>query len=323
MTPMKLSSTLIAVLVVLASSSWVTVAKADDAWLSTPASIEAFRKQVESMRPTPSRFKLANVEDRKISLGDREIGIRIYNPGAKAPQPLLIYVHGACWVAGSLDSHDEVSRFLALQSNAIVVAIDYRLAPEHKYPDAHNDVFDATRWIWDHAAELGADKNRFAIAGESAGAYLAAATALRAGDEADSPKFKFLLLVYAALDGGGSSWSECKDLYFHDENEVHSRYGSPLWADDLSHMPRTFNVFGQYEPSRAEEELFMRKLKDSGIPVASFMNKNVGHDMQAWMSVTGNLAAHKTAIEYIHQGFASGKRQETGANHATTGTPGK
>jgi acetyl esterase len=280
---------------------------AEDAWLSTPESVAAFRQQVESMRPKPTKFELASVEDRTISLEGREIAIRIYDPGGKAPKPVLIYVHGACWVAGSLDSHDEVSRYLASQSKAVVIAVDYRLAPEHKFPDAHDDVYDTVQWIWSHAAELGLDKKRFAISGESAGAYFAAATAIRAMDEPDSAQFAFLLLAYAALDGGGSSWTECKDQYFRDKNDVRSRYGSPLWVDDLSGMPRTFNVFGQYESSRAEEELFMRKLKESGVPVSSFMNRNVGHDVQTWMTVSGNLAAHEAAIEFIRSGFDSAK----------------
>lgn len=282
--------------------------EAGEAWLSTSASVEAFRKMVEGMRPSPSKFGLKTIEDRTISLGDRDIKIRIYDPGAKAPQPVLIYVHGACWVAGSLNSHDEISRYLALRANVKVIAIDYRLAPEHKFPAAHNDVFDSVRWIWNHADELGIDKARFAMAGESAGAYLAAATAIRARDEADSPRFAFLLLVYAALDGGGSSWTECKAQYFNGNDDVRSRYGSPLWVDDLSGMPRTFNIFGQYEPPRAEEELFMRKLKDAGVTVASFMQKNVGHDVQNWISVTGNLAAHEKAVEYIKTGFSTAEQ---------------
>ncbi len=286
--------------------------RAEDAWLSTPESVDAFRQQVEGMRPSPSKFTLKKIEDRTISLGDREIKIRIYDPGAKTPQPTLIYVHGACWVAGSLDSHDEVSRYLASRANVKVIAIDYRLAPEHKFPAAHNDVFDSVRWIWNHANELGIDKERFAIAGESAGAYLAAATAIRARDEAGSPHFAFMMLVYAALDGGGSSWTECKDQYFNDKNDARSRYGSPLWVDDLSGMPRSFNIFGQYEPPRAEEELFMRKLKDAGVTVASFMQKNVGHDVQTWLSVTGNLSAHEEAVKYIQMGFASAQKSDPG-----------
>ncbi|MGE4070649.1 MAG: alpha/beta hydrolase [Lysobacterales bacterium] len=277
--------------------------QAEDAWLSTPESIAAFRQQVEAMRPSPSQFELASIEDRTITLGDRDIQIRIYDPVAATPPSLLIYVHGACWVAGSLDSHDEISRYLALKGNTKVIAIDYRLAPEHKFPAAHDDVYDSIRWVWDHAPELGVDRSRIALGGESAGAHLAAAAALRLADEPDAPELAFLLLVYAALDGGGSSWPECKDQYFESKDDARSRLGSPLWAEDLSRMPRTFSIYGEYEAPRAEQELFVRKLREDGVSVDSFMNPSVGHDVGTWLKVSGKLAAHEAAIAYIHQGF--------------------
>ncbi len=184
-----------------------------EAWLSTPKSIDQFRQQVESMRPDTTQFDLT-VVNKTIQLTGRELDIRIYKPDGSDLKPTLIYVHGACWVAGSLDSHDEICRYLAMQSGVNVIAIKYRLAPENKYPAGHNDVYDATEWIWNHGKELSVDTDQFAIAGESTGAYFAAATTLRARDSKGSPKFSFQLLVYAALDGGGSSWSACKDLYF-------------------------------------------------------------------------------------------------------------
>lgn len=278
--------------------------RAEDAWLSTPESLAEFRQQVEAMRPSPSQFELASIEDRTITLGDRDIKIRIYDPAATAPQPLLIYVHGACWVAGSLDSHDEVSRYLALRGNTKVLAIDYRLAPEHKFPAAHDDVYDTVQWARDHADELGVDRSQIALGGESAGAHLAAATALRMSEDSGAPQLAFLLLVYAALDGGGSSWTECKDQYFQTKDDARSRFGSPLWAEDLSRMPRTFSIYGEYEAPRAEQELFVRKLREDGVTVDSFMNPGVSHDVGTWLKVSGKLAAHEAAIQYIHQGFA-------------------
>ena len=278
---------------------------AQEAWLATPASIEEFRRQVEALNPATSKFELKSIEDRKISLDGRQIDVRLYDPGGEAPQPVLIYVHGACWVAGSLESHDEVSRYLALEGRTMVVALDYRLAPEHPFPAAHHDVFDVARWVWDHAEELGIDRARIAIGGESAGAHLAAATAIRAMDEESGPHFAFLLLVYAALDGSGSSWKACKDHYFESVEDARSRYGSPLWVEDLAEMPRTFNIFGEHESSRAEQELFVRKLREDGVPVSSFMNPNVGHDVQTWLTVEGDLTAHQAAAEYIRMGFAT------------------
>jgi acetyl esterase len=275
---------------------------AQEAWLSTPESINQFREQVESMRPDTSQFDLM-ISNKTIQLTGRELEIRIYQPNETILKPTLIYVHGACWVAGSLDSHDEICRYLSKQSDVNVIAINYRLAPENRYPAAHNDVYDAIEWIWIHANELGLDTEQFAIAGESTGAYFTAATTLKSRDNKDGPKFSFQLLIYAALDGGGSSWTECKDLYFNNNNDIRSEYGSPLWSENLSGLPPTFNIFGQYEISRAEEELFMRKLKDENVYIKSYMNEGVGHDVGNWLSVQTETPAHLKAIEYIKEGF--------------------
>lgn len=131
----------------------------------------------------------------------------------------------------------------------------------------------------------GIDRFRFGISGESAGAYFAAATALRASDEPIGPKYGFLLLVYPPLDGGGSSWVPCKDHYLEAVDDVRSRYGSPLWVDDLSGMPEAFNIYGQFEISRSESELFIRKLRDSGVATSTFMNRGVGHDVVVWVLI--------------------------------------
>lgn len=280
----------------------ISILKAQEAWLSTPESINQFREQVESIKPDKTQFEIT-VVNKTIPLPGRKIDIRIYKPKGRSLKPTLIYVHGACWVAGSLDSHDEICRYLTVQSNVNVVAIDYRLAPEHKFPTAHNDVYDATQWLCDNATELGLSTAQFAIAGESTGAYFTAATALKARDTKGSPKFSFQLLVYAALDGGGASWTECKDLYFNDVKDVRSTYGSPLWSNKLSGLPPTYNIYGEYEISRAEEELFMRKLKDANVNSQSFMNEGVGHDVVNWLSVENVTPAHLKAIAYIKEGF--------------------
>jgi acetyl esterase len=280
-----------------------TMSLAQEAWLSTPESINQFREGVESIKPDTTRFEVT-ILNKTIPLAGRDLDIRIYKPKGPGLKPTLIYVHGACWVAGSLDSHDEICRYLAMQSDVNVVAIDYRLAPEHKFPTGHDDVYDASQWLWDNANELGLHTEKFAIAGESTGAYFTAATALKARDIKGSPKFSFQLLVYAALDGGGASWTECKDLYFNDVKDVRSTYGSPLWTENLSDLPAAYNIFGQYEISRSEEELFMRKLMDANVLTKSFMNEGVGHDVGNWLSVQTETPAHLKAVQYIKEGFA-------------------
>lgn len=275
---------------------------AQEAWLSTPESISQFRAQVERIKPDISQFD-PSISDQTIQLTDREVKIRIYRPKTAGLKPTLIYVHGACWVAGSLESHDEISRYLSEKSDVTVIAIDYRLGPEHKYPAAHDDVYEVTDWLWNHADELELDTANFAISGESAGAYFAAATTLRAKDTKNSPKFSFQLLVYAAIDGGGSSWSECKNLYFENTEEVRSDYGSPLWAKNLTGLPPTFNIRGEFEISRSEEELFIRKLQDEGVETESFLHEGVGHDVLTWGSVSQKTPAHLKAVDYIKSGF--------------------
>jgi acetyl esterase len=279
-----------------------TFMNGQEAWLSTPESIQEFRGQVESMKPAASQYEV-QVSNKTIPLEDREIAIRMYRPKGNGLKPTLIYVHGACWVAGSLNSHDEICRYLSAKGDVVVIAIDYRLAPENTYPAAHNDVYEGIEWLWNNANELGLTTDKFAIAGESAGAYLSAATTLRARDTKNSPDFSFQLLVYGALDGGGSSWTPCKDLYFNDTQDVRSDYGSPLWAKNLSGLPPTFNIFGQYEISRAEEELFIRKLKEQNVPTKTFMHQGVGHDVGSWLSVQTETPAHIKAIEYLKEGF--------------------
>lgn len=227
----------------------------------------------------------------------------VYNSDENTLKPGLIYVHGACWVAGSLDSHNEICKYLSLKIDVVVIAIDYKLAPENKYPSSHDNVYNASNWIYKHAKELWINKNKFAISGESAEAYFGASTVLRAIDSENNPDFKFQLLVYAALDGGGSSWTECKGLYFTSQEEVRSRYGSPLWSDNLKGLPTTFNIYGKYEISRAQEELYLRKLKENNVRVNSYMCRDTGHDVINWGAVSSETEAHLKSIEFIRTGL--------------------
>ena len=299
---MNLKTTIKLSLLILCINPCLSIAQGG--WLSTPESIQQFRQQVEQLSDS-SQFEVLT-EDKTVALEGRAIGIRLYRPiESKALQPALIYVHGACYVAGSLDSHDEICRYLSLKSGVIVIAIDYRLAPEHKFPAAHDDVYEVGEWIWQNAESLGINRNQLAISGESAGAHFAAATTLRAMDTPNSPKFAFQLLVYAALDGDGSNWAPCKNHYFNNQEERRTRYGSPVWADNLSGLPPTYNIFGEYEISRAEEELFMRKLTDAGVTTKSYMHADVAHDVMVWGSVKPESPAHLKAIEFIREGFGN------------------
>src|SRR2546426_253969 len=120
---------------------------------------------------------VARVENRRIPGPAGDLPIRIYAPDAKGPQPVLVYFHGGGWVIGDLETHDGVCRALANAIPATVIAVDYRLAPEHKFPAAVDDAYAATRWVAEHATSIGVDPARIAVGGDSAGGDLARAAA--------------------------------------------------------------------------------------------------------------------------------------------------
>ncbi|HEX6511081.1 MAG TPA: alpha/beta hydrolase, partial [Chloroflexota bacterium] len=137
-------------------------------------------------RPRPPGPTLAHEEDRRIPGPAGEIPIRIYRPRRESGA-VLVYFHGGGWVVGNLDTHGGSCRSLAARAGCVVVAVDYRLAPEHRFPAAADDAYAATRWVGDNAAALDVDASRLAVGGESAGANLAAVVCLMARDRGGPP----------------------------------------------------------------------------------------------------------------------------------------
>src|SRR5450755_743331 len=138
-------------------------------------------------------------EDRTVPGPAGEIPVRVYRPQSDEPLPVVVYFHGGGWVIGDITTHDTTCQRLAAGVPAIVVSVDYRLAPEHRFPAAVDDCDAATSWVSAHAAELGADPSRLAVAGDSAGGNLAAVVALHARD-AGGPPIAFQLLIYPGTD---------------------------------------------------------------------------------------------------------------------------
>ena len=139
--------------------------------------------------------EVTSVEDRAIPGPAGDIPVRIYTPAGEAPYPILVYYHGGGWVIGDLETSDGISRAFANAASCIVVSVDYRLAPEHKFPAAIDDAFAALNWVAEHAAEIGGDPSRIAAGGESAGANLTAVIAQLAKD-AGGPRLAYQLLAY-------------------------------------------------------------------------------------------------------------------------------
>lgn len=222
-------------------------------------------------------------EDRTVPGPDGAIPVRVYRPAADAPLPVVVYFHGGGWVIGDIASHDTVCHRLAAGVPAVVVNVGYRLAPEHRFPAAVEDAVAATAWVSAHAAELGADPSRLAVAGDSAGGNLAAVVARRARD-AGGPSVAFQLLVYPATDmtralpshvenGAGYLLDTPAMTWFlgHylDPADYRDPDASPLFAEDLSGLPPALVVTAEFDPLRDEGEAYAERMRQAGVPATT------------------------------------------------------
>ncbi|OZA57295.1 MAG: hypothetical protein B7X78_09490, partial [Sphingomonadales bacterium 39-62-4] len=230
----------------------------------TPQALRDLNKPMQ-MGPPPA---VAHVRDIALDLPGRTIGSRFYVPEGAGENPaLVLFYHGGGWVIGDLESHDATARALARASGAAVLAVDYRLAPETKFPGPLDDCYDALLWAVAHAAELGIDPSRLAVAGDSAGGNLAAAVAIRARDEA-GPKLAHQLLIYPVADadferdsytanGGGTYFLSTVMMqwfwahYVDDVNAPHP-HTAVLRHDNLAGLPSATVLVAQYDPLRDE-----------------------------------------------------------------------
>lgn len=257
----------------------------------TPAEARANAIRRRAMFNAPVE-PVAKVEDRKIPGPAGQIPIRVYwpDPSTGIPSatrdgtrlPVLVYYHGGGWVIGDLDSHDGVCRALCNAAGCVVASVDYRLAPEHKYPAAPQDCHAATSWVADHAAELGADGRRLAVGGDSAGGNLAAVVSLMARD-AGGPPIAFQLLIYPVTDynldtpsyrenaRGYFLWRD--DMawfwrhYLPNEAAGAEPMASPLRATDLRGLPPALVITAEYDPLRDEGEAYAKRLEEADVPV--------------------------------------------------------
>jgi acetyl esterase len=212
------------------------------------------------------------------------IPLRLYRgQGAEGtPQPALVYFHGGGWVIGDLESHDQVCRALANAARCIVVAVDYRLAPEHKFPAAVDDAVAATRWIADNAARLGIDAGRLAVGGDSAGGNLAAVVSLDARDRG-GPRLVFQVLVYPGTDMALDRPSHLRHAeqlplrrttmqwfvknYLRDAADVGDWRASPLRAASLAKLPPALIVTAGLDPLHDEGQAYAEALAAAGVAV--------------------------------------------------------
>ena len=236
------------------------------------------------------------------------LAVRLYEPeGADGRVlPILVYYHGGGWIRGDLDTHDDVCRYLCHRAGCLVASVDYRLAPEHRFPAALEDCDAATRWVAENAARLGADPARLAIGGDSAGGNIACGVTLKARDRG-GPAIAFQLLIYPATDLAGET--ESKRLYssgyllnsmpfyvasyLGPEGDAAAPLASPLQALDLSNLPPAFVMTAGFDPLRDEGEAYARRLEAAGVAVDYRCHESMIH---GFVSITGLIENAETGL---------------------------
>lgn len=226
--------------------------------------------------PEPVAF----VED-GVAIGSdgRRIPVRFYRPEIPAPRPTIVYFHGGGWVTGSIATHDNLCRAMANTAKALVISVEYRLAPEHKFPEPMNDAYEATAWVARNARALGA--GRLAVAGDSAGGNLAAAVALLARDRG-GPRVDYQMLLYPIVDHDFDrpSYHRCADGYLLSRDDMIWFWGhyladpadgrrplaSPLRAPSLAGLPPSLVVTAEYDPLYDEGNAYADRLMAEGVP---------------------------------------------------------
>ena len=287
---------------------------------------EALRKQ-RSEAGTPPLYSLTTAEARAADLADIQasagnpepvgsveefavpgpggpLTLRVHRPAAEAvpdgPLPALLYLFGGGWTLGSLDTGDAICRRLTNAVGCVTFSADYRLAPEHPFPAAVHDVAAAAEWIAEHAAGLGIDPGRLAVAGDSAGGNLAAALTLIAR-ERGGPALRHQLLVYPNTDHGADTPSvrEHDDPLLFNRRSVAWYWGhyladpadgadplaSPLRAPSLAGLPPATVITAEYDPLRDEGELYAEALRAAGVPVEARRYEGMPHGFFAMAGV--------------------------------------
>ncbi len=242
-------------------------------------------------RPRAPGPAVAHQEDRRIPGPGGDIPIRVYRPHQETGA-VLVYFHGGGWVLGNLDTHNGQCRNLAHHAGCVVVAVDYRLAPEHRFPAAAEDAYAATKWVSEHGSELGVDAGRLAVGGESAGGNLAAVVCLMARDRS-GPAIKQQWLAYPVIDhsfdtasyrdyssGVGLERASMEWFWNHylgAGGDGSSPYASPLRAKDLSGLPPAIVVTAEYDVLRDEGNAYAERLRQAGVPVELRCIPGVNH----------------------------------------------
>jgi acetyl esterase len=247
---------------------------------STPAEArESMRSRTAALGPFE---EVAAVTDHRVPVAGGEITVRVYKPAGMGPHPVLVFYHGGGWVIGDLYTHDGICRAMVNAAGCAVASVDYRLAPEFKYPVPVEDSYAGLLWVVANATRLGLDPARIAVGGDSAGGNLAAVMSLLARDRR-GPRLLLQILVYPVTnyDFGTASYREnatgfvltTEDMrwfwrhYLSREEQGREMMASPIQAKSLADLPPALVVTAGCDPLRDEGEAYAARLRDAGVAV--------------------------------------------------------
>ncbi len=263
----------------------IDITTAVDALSAADPSVEELRVQwgmflavLGATTPEP----ILHVENRTIAGSGGDIAVRVYRPSDAPSLPVIVYLHGGGWVLGSIGDYDGILRPVANSTGAIIVSVDYRLAPDHRFPAALDDAWTATKWVAAHAAELGGDPARVAVMGDSSGGNLATVVALMARDVGE-PDLVLQVLLYPVVDEEFTSGSMIENAtgylletermrWFFRQYLTGAADGddwrvSPLRAADLAGVAPALVVTTEYDPLRDQGNAYAAGLRDAGVAV--------------------------------------------------------
>lgn len=234
-----------------------------------------------------------------------DIPVRIYSPKSNEKMPALVFIHGGGFIAGSVDVVENPCKLIAKKANAVVISVDYRLAPEHKFPKGFTDCFDVIKWVYNNGEEINVDSNKIGVSGDSAGGNLSAVCTLKDRDLGTN-MIKYQALIYPATiisdkETPYYNWSideyeiksneelvkkavyglqdtaEMLSLYMEDRSLAEDKYVSPLLVEDLSNLPKTLMVVGEYDFIRVQGEVYSKRLKESNVDCRTIRYRGMDH----------------------------------------------
>jgi acetyl esterase len=267
---------------------------------------------VMSGRPAP----VGEILDRTIPGPAGRLRVRIYRPAGSVARllPTILYFHGGGWVIGSLEAYDLPCRFFCARTGCAVVAVDYRLAPEHKFPAGLDDAVASFRWLAQDAVELGIDPDRIVVAGDSAGGTLATVTAQQVRGEARTPCLQWLIYPATDLAADTPSHASCgegflltradmewfRGLYLNDLSEIADPRVSPARAGDLSGLPPALIFTAGLDPLRDEGQAYAEKLTAAGVKV---VHREFDSLIHGFVGMRGTLQAAARAMDDMVTGL--------------------